>query len=78
MAYKDKSEARKFVSEVIELAKIYNANFFILTDGASAISLKDVDPNDNSNARNNQIEWRKKYGFDSDENFCNIPSHPYV
>ena len=67
MACKDKSEARKFVSEVIELAKIYNANFFIVTDGASAISLKDVAINDNLNAivnaRNNQIEWEKKIWF---------------
>lgn len=73
MACKNRTEARKFVSEVVKLAKKYKANFFIVTDGASAVSMKDIDPNDNSNAianaRNSQIEWEKKYGFDPDEDW---------
>lgn len=66
-ACKDKATARKFVKEVDKLAKKYNANYFIVTDGASGIS-----NNGNpavKNARNAQIEWEKKHGFDPDEDW---------
>ena len=67
-ACKDLETARKFVSEVGNLAKKYDANYFIVTDGASGYS------NDGSNAaaknaRNSQINWEKKYGFDPDEDW---------
>ena len=64
---KDVDTARKFVSEVKELAKKYDANFFIVTDGASGIR-----NNGNpavKNARDAQIEWEKKNGFDPDEDW---------
>lgn len=66
-ACKSVSDARKFVSDVSNLAKKYDANFFIVTDGASKIH------NDGNpvveNARKAQIEWEKKNGFDPYEDW---------
>lgn len=64
---KDIETARKFVWDVSKLAKKYNANYFIVTDGASGTS-------NNGNpavkhARDCQIEWEKKHGFDPDEDW---------
>ena len=59
--------ARKFVSEVGKLAKKYDANYFIVTDGASGMH-----NNGNpavKNARDSQVEWEKKHGFDPDEDW---------
>ena len=66
-ACKDVKTARKFVSEVGKLAKKYDANYFIVTDGASG-----VHNNGNpavKNARDSQVEWEKKHGFDPDEDW---------
>lgn len=66
-ACKDIATARRFVAEVGKLAKKYDANYFIVTDGASGTS-----NNGNPavrNARNAQIEWEKKHGFDPDEDW---------
>ena len=66
-ACKDVKTARKFVSEVGKLAKKYDANYFIVTDGASGIH-----NNGNpavKNARDSQVEWEKKHGFDPDEDW---------
>lgn len=69
-ACKDLSTARKFVWDVTQLAKKYNANFFIVTDGASGYSNGNgVNNPAVKNARNNQIEWEKKNGFDPDEDW---------
>lgn len=68
-ACKDLNTARKFVRDVGKLAKKYNANYFIVTDGASGTS-------NNGNpavrhARQCQIEWEKQHGFDPDEDWSN-------
>ena len=67
---KDVSSARKFVSEVGRIAKKYDANYFIVTDGASGIH------NDGSNdavshARKSHVEWEQSHGFDPDEDWSN-------
>ena len=69
-ACKDVKTARKFVSEVGKLAKKYDANYFIVTDGASGIH-----NNGNpavKNARDSQVEWEKKHGFDPDEDWSKM------
>lgn len=66
-ACKDLKSTREFVSKVGELAKKYDANYFIVTDGASGIH-----NNGNpavKNARDSQIKWEKKHGFDPDEDW---------
>lgn len=66
-ACKDLKSAREFVSKVGELAKKYDANYFIVTDGASGIH-----NNGNpavKNARDSQIKWEKKHGFDPDKDW---------
>lgn len=66
-ARKNTEEARKFVTDVGKTAKKYDANFFVVTDGASGYH---NGPNSNpavKNARDQQIEWEKKNGFDPDE-----------
>ena len=66
-ACKDIKSAREFVSKVGELAKKYDANYFIVTDGASGIH-----NNGNPavrNAREKQIEWERKNNFDPDEDW---------
>ena len=66
-ACKDLKSAREFVSKVGELAKKYNANYFIVTDGASGIH-NDGNPAV-KNARDSQIKWEKEHGFDPDEDW---------
>lgn len=70
-ACKDVQTTRKFVSDVEKLAKKYNANYFIVTDGASGIH------NQGEPAvkfhRDKQIEWEKKNGFDPDDDWRNNP-----
>lgn len=66
-ACKDVNTARKFVHEVGNLAKKYDANYFIVTDGASGTS-----NNGNpavKNTRDAQIKWEKEHGFDPDEDW---------
>lgn len=68
-ACKNTEEARKFVTDVRKIAKKYDANFFVVTDGASGYH---NGPNSNpavKNARDQQIEWEKKNGFDPDEDW---------
>lgn len=68
-ACKDVETARMFVRDVAKLAKKYNANYFIVTDGASGTS-----NNGNpavKNARDAQIKWEKEHGFDPDEDWAN-------
>jgi len=67
-ACKDLSTARKFASEVKELAKKYNANFYLVTDGASATN------NDGTNAavkfaRDSMKKWEAENGFDPKEDW---------
>lgn len=73
-ACKDVSTARRFVSDVRELAKKYDANFFVVTDGASGYSNGNGKNNPAvKNARAQQIEWEKKNGFDPDEDWEKKP-----
>lgn len=66
-ACKDVEEARKFVSDVAILAKKYDANYFIVTDGASGTC------NNNNpsveHARNAHKEWKREHDFDPDEDW---------
>ena len=54
--------ARRFVIEVQTLATKYNLPFFIVTQGASAISNNNCDAVEH--ARKSHIEWELKNGID--------------
>ena len=60
-------KARQFCQEVKELAKKYNLPFFVVTDGASAISNNGCAAV--KNARENHILWEKQNGYDPYENW---------
>ena len=69
-ACKSVSDARKFVSEVKDIATKYDANFFIVTDGASGI-------HNNGNAavraaRAAHEEWERSHGEDPDEDWAKV------
>ncbi len=67
---KDNNEldkARKFCSEVKELAKKYNLPFFVVTDGASATSNNGCEAV--KNARDNHIKWELDNGYDPYEDW---------
>ncbi len=71
-ACKNVQEARKFVQEVGKLAKKYDANYFVVTDGASGT-------NNNGNpavkvARDAVAKWERENGFDDKEDWRNDPS----
>lgn len=64
--------ARQFVLEVTELANRYNLNFFIVTDGASAI-------NNTGNpavehARKCHTEWEIANGIDPEHDWSDSPT----
>lgn len=63
-------KSRKFLIEVNKLAKTYNLDFFCVTEGASAVSMRNADKNSAiAHARQCQIEWERKHGFDPDEDW---------
>lgn len=66
-ACKNVNEARKFVYEVGKLAKKYDANYFLVTDGASGIH-NDGNPAV-KHARDEHIKWEKNHGGDPDEDW---------
>ena len=67
---KDVETARKFLQEVDDLSKKYDANFFIVTDGASMTrNGRGKSEPVVKNARDSQIEWEKKNGGDPDEDW---------
>jgi len=66
-------KARQFVSEVIELAKKYELPFFVVTDGASAISNNDCDAVEH--ARKAHIEWEIQHGIDPEHEWEPCESH---
>ena len=71
-ACKDVVTARKFLNEVDKIGKKYDANFFIVTDGASMTRTRDGEDCDAiRNARNAQKQWEKENGFDPDEDWKN-------
>ena len=59
--------ARKFCAEVKELAKKYDVPFFVVTDGASAISNNGCLAV--KNARDNHIKWEEENGYDPYEDW---------
>ncbi len=66
-------QARQFIMEVSQLAKKYNLNYFVVTDGASGI--------DNTNnpavehARKCHTEWELVNGIDPDHDWSNDPTN---
>ena len=69
-ACKDVNEARKFLQDVDKISQKYNANFFIVTDGASMTRNGRGESNPAvKNARDSQIDWENKNGGDPDEDW---------
>ena len=69
-ACKDVETARKFLQDVDNLSKKYDANFFIVTDGASMTrNGRGKSEPAVKNARDSQIEWEKKNGGNPDEDW---------
>lgn len=60
-------KSREFCSKVKELAKQYNLSFFVVTEGASAISNNDCEAV--KYARDCHIEWEKQHNFDPFEDW---------
>ena len=71
-ACKNPREARRFVQDVSKLAKKYNANYFLVTDGASGTN------NDGNKAvehcRNALKEWEIENGFNPVEDWRDNPN----
>lgn len=64
----DKTEkARAFCKEVKELAEKYDLPFFVVTDGASAISNNGCEAV--KNARDNHIKWELENNLDPNEDW---------
>ena len=69
-ACKDVNEARKFLQDLDKISQKYNANFFIVTDGASMTRNGRGESNPAvKNARDSQIDWENKNGGDPDEDW---------
>lgn len=69
-ACKDVDSARDFLKKVDKLSKKYDANFFIVTDGASMTRTgRGETPSAIYNARNAQKQWERENGFDPDEDW---------
>jgi ribosomal protein S18 acetylase RimI-like enzyme len=66
-ACKDLDTARQFVRDVGELAKKYDANYYIVTDGASGTNNRGNPAV--KHARDTMKKWESKHGFDPDEDW---------
>ena len=65
-------DARKLCNDVRRIAKKYDANFFFVTDGASAYSNGNGEQNPAAKEmRNHMDEWEKKNGFNPDDDWSN-------
>ena len=60
-------KARQFCQEIKELAKKYILPFFVVTDGASAISNNGCPAV--KNARESHILWEKQHGYNPYEDW---------
>lgn len=60
-------KARKFILEVQELASKYELPFFVVTNGASAIS--NIDCSAVEHARKAHVEWELQNGIDSNHDW---------
>jgi hypothetical protein len=67
---KNVEKAREFCKEVKELAKKYDLPFFVVTDGASAISNNGCAAV--KNARDNHIKWEIENGYDPYEDWGKV------
>ena len=63
------SDAREFVSKVLDLAKSMNLNCFVVTDGASGTRNNGNEAVEN--ARKAHINWERKKGYDPFEDWSN-------
>lgn len=70
-ACKDVATARRFCEDVKKLGKKYNANFYLVTDGASVTS-NDGNPAVKV-ARDAVANWERNNGFDDKEDWSNNP-----
>ena len=69
-ACKDVNEAKKFLQDIDKISQKYNANFFIVTDGASMTRNGRGESNPAvKNARDSQVDWENKNGGDPDEDW---------
>lgn len=62
-------EARSFCSEVKELAKKYNLDFFVVTEGASSYSCS-KNTEAVKEARKSHVKWESSKGFDPLEDWA--------
>lgn len=60
-------KAREFVAEVARLAKTYDLDFFVVTNGASGTSSRGSAAVDH--ARRCHIEWEKAHGIDPEHDW---------
>lgn len=60
-------KAREFCQKVKELAKEYNLSFFVVTEGASAISNHGCEVV--KNARDHHIKWELEHNLDPYEDW---------
>ena len=60
-------KAREICSKVKDLANEYNLSFFVVTEGASAISNNGCEAV--KHARDCHIDWEKQQGFDPYEDW---------
>ena len=66
-------KSRKFLTQVKKLAKTYDLDFFCVTDGASAFSMRSTDKNSAiAHARQCQIKWERDHGFDPNEDWSSL------
>lgn len=70
-ACKNPREARRFVQDAEKLAKKYNANYFLVTDGASGTNNKDNKAV--KYCRDALKEWERKNKFNPDEDWRKNP-----
>lgn len=68
-ACKDVASARKFVADVAKLAKKYDANYFVVTDGASGTHNPNGENSAIQHARDAHKEWERENGFDPEEDW---------
>ncbi len=61
------NKARELVTKVRKLAEEYNANFYFVTDGASAINNKENEAVEV--ARNAVAKWEREHGIDDEEDW---------
>lgn len=70
-ACKDVATARKFVRDVGKLAKKYDANYFVVTDGASGKHNPGQENDAVEHARQAHTEWERRHGIDPDHDWSN-------